>query len=336
MAGRRVLITGVGSHVGASLAARLESDPSYDYVGGVDTRAPRLELPSTERIDVDLRDPALVRLLPATQADTVVHNQIVRRPGPGMSPRTMHEINVIGTLQLLAACERTPTIRTIVIRGSAGVYGAEPHAPQFFTERMTSEVPPRTRFQRDVAEIETTFESYARRHPEVTCTMLRYQPAIGPSLDTQVTRYLSLPACPAYLGFDPRLQFVHERDAVDALAAAVARPVRGAVNVAASGTIGLTRMIRLAGKPRLPLAAPLFAPTVAAASRAGAPELSEDFQRLLRYGRAVDITRLTDEIGFTPRHSTLSAVEEWARARSRPRPLRPLIAAVAPGGARER
>ena len=71
--------------------------------------------------------------------------------------------------------------------------------------------PLRTRFQRDVAEIENYFETYARRHPDVTCTMLRYQPAIGPSLDTQVTRYLSQPVCPTYLGFDPRIQLVHER-----------------------------------------------------------------------------------------------------------------------------
>ena len=74
--------------------------------------------------------------------------------------------------------------------------------------------------------------------------MLRYQPAIGPSLATQVTRYLSQPACPTYLGFDPRIQLVHEDDALDALVAAIRRPVRGAVNVAASGTIGLARMIR--------------------------------------------------------------------------------------------
>ena len=78
-----------------------------------------------------------------------------------------------------------------MIRGSAGIYGAEPHAPQFFGEEMTRLFPLRTRFQRDVAEIENYFETYSRRHPEVTCTMLRYQPAIGPSLATQVTRYLS-------------------------------------------------------------------------------------------------------------------------------------------------
>ena len=103
---------------------------------------------------------------------------------------------------------------------------------------------------------------------------------------------------PTYLGFDPRLQLVHEEDALDALLAAVRRPVRGAVNVAGEGTIGLTRMLRLADKQSLPLAPPLFG--VASPPRAGwlAGDLSEDFRRLLRYGRAVDITRLIEEVGF--------------------------------------
>ena len=68
-----------------------------------------------------------------------------------------------------------------MIRGSAGIYGAEPAAPQFFTEDMSRLYPLRTRFQRDVGEIENLFETYRRRHPHVTCTMLRYQPSIGPA-----------------------------------------------------------------------------------------------------------------------------------------------------------
>ena len=189
----------------------------------------------------------------------------------------MHDINVIGSLQLLTACERSSTIQSIVIRGSAGIYGSEPHAPQFFNEEMARLYPLRTRFQRDVGEIENYFETFSRRHPQVTCTMLRYQPAIGPALDTQVTRYLSSPAAPTYLGYDPRLQLVHEEDGIDALVAAVRNPVRGAVNVAGPGTIGLTRLIRTAGRPALPIAAPLFGPVTDAMRRAGLPSLSEDF-----------------------------------------------------------
>jgi UDP-glucose 4-epimerase len=312
VSGRRVLITGVGSHVGSLLAAQLERDADVAYVAGLDTRRPKVPLEHAEFIDADIRDPEIGRMIPATEVDTIVHEQIVRQPGPGMSPRAMHDINVIGTLQLLAACERVPTLRTIVVRGSAGVYGAEPQAPQFFKEEMTRLFPLRTRFQRDVAEIENYFETYARRHERVDCTMLRYQPAIGPGMRTQITRYLSQPVCPTFMGFDPRIQLVHINDALEAIVAAVRNPVRGAVNVAGPGTIGLTRMIRLAGKHALPIAAPLFGAVTSTGQRLGLDTQSDDFQRLLRYGRGVDTRRLSDEVGYTPRHSTVEAVHSWA------------------------
>jgi UDP-glucose 4-epimerase len=315
VAGRRVLITGAGSHLGTLLAARLENDPEFEHVAGLDTRRPRRRLGQTEWIGVDIRDPQLSRIIPRLGVDTLVHNQIVRQPGPGMSARAMHDINVIGSLQLLAACEKARTLRTIVVRGSAGIYGAEPHAPQFFGEEMTRLFPLRTRFQRDVAEIENYFATFTRRHEGVTCTMLRYQPAIGPTVDTQITRYLSQAVCPTYLGFDPRLQLVHEEDALEALLAAVRNPVRGAVNVAGEGTIGLGRVIRLAGRPALPLAGPLFSPLTGAGRRIGLARFSDDFRRLLRYGRGVDTTRLLEEVGFHPRHSQPAAVKAWARAR---------------------
>jgi UDP-glucose 4-epimerase len=313
--GRRVLITGVGSYLGTLLATRLEREPEVEAVIGIDTRPPKTELERTELHDADIRDPEIARLIQAAAPDAVVHNKIVRQPGPGMSSRAMHDINVIGSLQLLAACERVTGIRSIVIRGSAGIYGAEPHAPQFLGEEMTRLFPLRTRFQRDVAEIENYFETFSRRRPQVTCTMLRYQPAIGPSLDTQVGRYLSQPACPTYLGFDPRIQLVHEHDALEALLAAIRNPVQGAVNVAGRGTIGLIRMIRLAGRRALPVAGPLFAPVTEAARRLGMSAYSDDFRRLLRYGRAADIRRLENEVGYEPRYSTVEAVQDWVARR---------------------
>jgi len=310
----RVVITGIASHWGSELARQLERDPFVDFIAGIDMTEPVGDFERTEFIEADIRNPVIARLIPPTGVDTIVHNQIVRQPGPGMSARAAHDINVIGSLQLLAACEKTESVRAIVIRGSAGIYGAEPGAPQFFTEDMARLYPLRSRFQRDVGEIENLFETYARRHPEVVCTMLRYQPAVGPALDTQVTRYLGPPVAPTYLGFDPRIQVVHEEDGLGALLAAVRTPVRGAVNVASPGTIGLTRMIRMAGRAPLPLASPVFGSVTNALTRAGLPSLSPDFRRLLRYGRAVDTTRLVEEVGFTPSYTTSSAMEEFADA----------------------
>jgi UDP-glucose 4-epimerase len=321
---RRVLITGVGSFLGTEIARRLETDPEIDYIAGLDERPPRARLERMDFIEADIRNPVIAKLIPQAEVDTVVHNKIVRRPGPGMSDRSAHDINVIGSLQLLAACEKAETLKAIVVRGSAGVYGSEPAAPQFFTEEMARRYPLRTRFQRDVAEIENYFDTFSRRHPQVVCTMLRYQPSIGPSLDSQITRYLSQPVVPTYLGFDPRLQFVHEQDAVDALVAAIKNPVRGPVNVAAPGTIGLTRLVRLAGKPTLPLVPGLFGTVTDAGRRFGMHSISADFRRLLRYGRGIDITRLVEEVGYTPRFSTVDAVEDYVRTQ-RGRRLIPVL-----------
>jgi UDP-glucose 4-epimerase len=306
-----VLITGVSTRLGTELARRLERDPTVEYIAGLDVKPPRARLERTDFIDADIRSPVIGKLIPQAQVDTVVHNQIVRQPGGAIAPRAMHDINVIGTLQLLAACEQSPSIRAVVVRGSAGIYGAEPAAPQFFTEEMARLYPLRTRFQRDIGEIENYFEGYARRHPDIACTMLRYQPSLGIGTDSQVTRYLSAALVPTYLGFDPRLQFVHEADGLEALLATIRNPVRGAVNVAAPGTIGLTKMLRMAGKVSVPVPAATFAMTLNAGQRIGMPRISPDFRRLLRFGRAVDIKRLVDEVGYSPRYSAEEAVGDY-------------------------
>ena len=147
--------------------------------------------------------------------------------------------------------------------------------------------------------------------------MLRYQPAIGPSTDSQVTRYLSLPVVPTFVGFDPRLQFIHQDDGIDALVASIKNPLRGAVNVAAPGTIGLTKMVRRAGKLSAPIAPPLFPAASTVGRRLGVfGSLSPDFRRLLRYGRAVDTRRLVEEVGFQPRFDAAAAVEDYLRAQT--------------------
>ena len=250
--------------------------------------------------------------------DTLVHEQIVRQPGPRMSSRAMHDVNVIGSLQLLAACEKSRTLETIVVRGSAGVYGAEPHAPQFFGEEMTRLFPLRTRFQRDVAEIENYFETYARRHERVTCTMLRYQPAIGPSLDTQISRYLSQPACPTFLGFDPRIQLVHEQRRPRRARGGGAQPRSGPGQRGRRGH-DRPRAHDPAGRPRRAARWPdrcsRRSPRPGAGS--GCPSTPTTSGACCATGAEWTRGRLVEEVGFRPRLSTVAAVEDWVKRRSR-------------------
>ena len=313
LSSRRVVITGIASHWGGELARRLERDPSIEYLAGIDARPPPLELERTDFIEADLRSAVLSRLLPPTRADTVVHCGILWYPEPGRPPRALHEINVIGTLQLLAACERTETLERVIVRGSAAIYGSEGPVPFMYTEDLARMVPLRTRFQRDISELEEYFSNFARRHPELVCCVLRFQPEIGADLDTPLVRYLTLPVVPVQLGFDPRLQLLHAEDATGAIEAAVRRPVRGAVNVAPDGAISLSRTLRLLRRPALPIPHPLFEPALRRlGQQLGAEALYGDGVRLLRYGRGVANRRLREEIGYAPRFDAVAAVRDFA------------------------
>lgn len=317
---RRVLITGVSGPLGARVAARLAADPSVEHVVGIDTRRP--PAPLADRItfvEADLRRGAdLARTLKLAAPHVVVHHDIVQFPEPGRDARTLHDLNVIGTLQLLAACDHLPGLRALVVRGSAAIYGSAPGAPAFFTEslaRQGLDGSGGTRFQRDVAELERLVEAFARRHPAVACTVLRLQPVIGAAVDTPIMRLFRAPVVPTFLGFDPRLQLLLDADAIGAIAAAVAVGVRGPVNVAGDGTVSLARSLRRLGKRALPIAAPLYAPTVAALARAGVvPPVDRDVVRYLRNGRGVDTTRMRRDLRFVPSHTTAEAIDAVAAA----------------------
>ena len=319
MAGRRVLITGVANPFGARLAHRLAADAGVARVVGVDTRPVDPEL--AERIDVlaaDLRSAELPALVRAAAVDTVVHNDIVQFPEPGRPRASLHDINVIGTLQLLTICDGLASLRAIVVRGSAAIYGSEPAAPAFFTEDDADRFPLRTRFQRDIGELERLVGAFARRHPAVACTVLRLQPVVGRDFDTPVNRLLRAPVVPTVLGYDPRVQVLDADDAVGALRRAVLHPVRGPVNVAADGVVSLSRALRHARRPALPIAAPLWGPLVGTARRAaGQPVLPDEIARYLRFGRGVDTTRMRSELRYRPKHSTLEALARAAEANPR-------------------
>jgi UDP-glucose 4-epimerase len=309
---RRILITGVANFWGVGLARALLADPEVEQVVGVDTRTPPRDVAEgITWIAADLRVQELRTAIRAAAVDAIVHTDIPQFPEPGRAARQLHDLTVMGTLQLLAAAGDLPTLRRLVVRGSASIYGSEAAAPAFLSEEMTLQ-PGATRFQRDLGEIEKLVDGLARRRRDVTCTVLRLQPVIGVRLDNPITRLLRAPVVPVMLGFDPRVQVLHEDDSIAVLHHALRHLVAGAVNVAGQGSISLNAAIRRMGRPAVPVPHPLFGTIAGAARRFGLPPLSEDTIRYLRYGRGVALERMTNALGFTPRYDTPGAIDAVA------------------------
>ena len=314
---RRVLITGAANPLGTDLARELLGDPQTELVVGIDTRTP--EIPPDDRfvhLEADLRAPDLGALLAPHRIDALVHNDLLQFPEPGRSARLLHDTNVVGTLGLFAAAEAQPELRAVVLRGTAAIYGSEPNAPAFFTEDMAERFPLRTRWQRDAAESEKLVTAFARRRPEVACTVLRFQPILGSRLDTPIMRLVSSPVIPTWMGFDPMVQVVHGDDAVEAMVVALRRGVRGPVNVAAEDRISLSRVLRRLGRTAIPLLPAAYNPVLGIAARMGLPRMDTDTARFLRYGRGVDVTRMREDLGFRPALSSIGAIELVAMARA--------------------
>ena len=315
MAGRRVLITGIATDLAGLFAQELERRDDVEYVVGIDVREPKAELDRTEFVRADIRNPLVARVITATDVDTVVHMSVVHAPGLAGGRTRMKEQNVIGTMQLLAACQKADGMRKVVLKSTTAVYGSDFGDPALFREEATPRTPPKSGYSKDAAEVEAYARSFGRRRRDATLTILRFANFVGPTLDSAMTRYFSLPVMPTVLGFDPRVQLCHEEDALAVLTSAVFDDKPGIFNVAGPGVLYLSQMIRIAG--RLPLRVPLPFVNLAAAAvrRARRVEFSPEQLRFLQFGRAGDITRLREVFGYEPKYSSRAAFEDFVARR---------------------
>jgi UDP-glucose 4-epimerase len=307
MTSTRILITGLSTYWGGRLAQALERDPAVEAIIGVDRGPPKVELQRTEFVRVHDSHSLIRRVVEAAEIDTIVDTRLVV-DSIVTSPRLAHENNVLGTLNVLAACggEGNP-VRKLVFKSSAHYYGAEQDDPSFFTEDMTRPHVAQTPIERDVVDAEGEVREFAEKHPHITVTVLRFVNGLGPGLRTSMSRLFGLPAVPAILGFDPRLQFIHEDDLAGCLEHAVRHDLPGVYNGAADGVLALSEVADLLGKPLLPALPPWGTSLAAAALRRADIRIAPEVLGLLRFGRGVD-NRKIKATGYRYRYTSREAV----------------------------
>jgi UDP-glucose 4-epimerase len=314
---RVVLVTGVSRWLGGALAAELARDPSVERVIGVDTVPPSQDvlrrLGRTEFVRADIRNPLIGKVIGAASVDTVVHMNISSTPAGSGGRTPMKELNVIGTMQLLAACQRAGSVRRLVLKSTSAVYGASPRDPAVFTEAMQARRVPSGGFARDSVDIEGYARSFARRRPDVDVAVLRFTNFIGPRIDSLLTGFFRMPVVPTALGYDARVQLLHEDDAVAVLVRAATGDFRGTVNVGGEGTLLLSQCIRRLGRVQVPVPTPALGSVGRLSRRFGLVDYSPEQMRFLNFGRVVDTTVLRTRFGYTPRYTTEAALADYAR-----------------------
>ncbi|WNI17129.1 NAD-dependent epimerase/dehydratase family protein [Actinacidiphila sp. ITFR-21] len=318
--GKVVLVTGAARRLGGRFVRRVQDEPEVGRVIAVDAVPPGHDLGDAEFVRADIRQPMIGKVLAQHSVDTVVHLDVSGTP-LGSGGRTQaKETNVIGTMQLLGACQKSPTVRRLVVKSTTSVYGSAPRDPAVFSETTPVKSLPSGGFAKDAVEVEGYVRGFARRRPDVAVAVLRFANILGPNADTPLAEYFGLPVLPTVFGYDPRLQFVHEDDVNDVLVAAATEPRRGTYNngtfnIAGDGVLLLSQSARRLGKPTVPVLLPAVTWVGRLLRASGVTDFSTEQIRLLTHGRVVDTRQMRETLGFVPAYSTAETFYDFARSR---------------------
>jgi len=306
----RVLVTGADTFWGGRMVQALEADSSMDMILGMGAHAPSVPFERAEFVRADQNYSILNRIVKATQVDTILHTFMVTN-SVGLSHRAMHEINVIGTMNLLAAAGASgSSVRHVVVKSSTLVYGSTARDPSTFHESTPRGGPARHSVERALLEAEGLVRDFSEDNPGTLVSVLRFTNVLGPHLSTAISRNLSRPFCPSIFGFDPLLQFVEEDDVVRALLHVTRGKIPGLYNVAGDGRLPWSEVASICGTHLIPLS-PYSPLKIRPLSRLF--ELPPELEDLLRYGRGVDTRRLS-ATGFEFRATSVGAVYSFIRA----------------------
>lgn len=315
-----VLVTGACRFLGGYLTARLVQNPAIEHVIAVDAIAPSKDLlrrmGRAEFVRADIRNPFIAKVIRNGDVDTVVHAAAASYAPRSGGRATLKELNVMGAIQLFAACQKAPSVRRVILKSTSEVYGSSSRDPVLFTEDGGARRAPAGGFARDSIDIEGYARGLARRRPDIAVTILRLANMIGPAMDTALSRYLAGPVVPSVLGRDARLQLLHEQDALGALERATVAGRAGTFNIGGSGIIMMSQAIRRSGRVALPVPLSALAAVDSLLRRATSyTELDREQLKYLSYGRVMDTARMRNDLGYNPKWTTAEAFDDYVRGR---------------------
>ena len=320
-----VLVTGASRFFGGNVVAALAADPAVERIIAVDARMPSRELSHrmgrAEFVRADIRNPLIRKVVDGNEVDTVIHPAVLSRPPAGGGRAAMKDFNVLGAMQLLAVCQKAPSVQRVVVRSSSAVYGCGPKDPAKFTEEMSARTPPRGWFARDMIEMEGYVRGLARRRPDIATAILRFPPIVGSRLAGRGVQYSRSPVTPTILGRDPSMQLLHEEDSIAALVHAALGAPGGTFNVAGDGALAMSQAIRRAGRVEAPIPFALFRTVGRSLMGPVMREFLSEQIDYFHFGCGLDTTRMRAELGFSPRWTTVQAFDDFVGGAA----LRPVI-----------
>jgi UDP-glucose 4-epimerase len=309
----RYLITGGAGYIGSRLVDLLSRREDTERIVICDLAPPAVYKPKTQFERVDVRDRDAVRAtLERAGADALIHLAFIFNPSH--DEEFMYDVDVNGAHNVLEAAAAAG-IGQVLVASSATAYGAFPDNPVPLTENDPVRGVPGFPYARHKTESDRLCQLWAAAHADRVMTIVRPCVVFGPNVDNFVVRlWTKAPFSPDAGQLDNPIQFVHEDDVVEAMAALLLGRHAGAFNVAGDGLMTLRDCDEIIGTPirRMPLRAYRALARIMWAARVSeAPPGQIEFAL---YPWVVSNEKLKRTAGWSPRYTSRETFEITMRA----------------------
>ncbi len=312
--GRRVLITGLDTFWGGRMAQALENEPDVEMILGLGANEPRVPLERTEFVRSDQKYSILNRIVRATQVDTIVHT-FLETNSVNVPSRALHEINVIGTLNLLAAAGTAgSSVRQVVVKSSTHVYGAAETDPAWFREE---DQPHRPGPDPGGALAASRWRRWSGTSPRTTptwwCRSCGSPTCSAPTSSPRSATTCADGCCPASPASTPWSSSSRRTTWSGPSSTSPATASPGCSTWPGRASCRGARWPPSAGPSCCPCPRSGPGPSWPRSAGSGSVQFPPEMEGLVRYGRGVDTTKLI-AAGFEYRYTSAGAVESFARA----------------------
>lgn len=299
----RVLVAGVAGKLGRKTALRLR-DEGHE-VAGIDRRPWRDPPEGLEVHEVDVRKRPAEDVFRRFRPEAVVH--LATMAQLSLETEAQMRENLGSTRAVFDACHRHDVSRVIFV-GRHTFYGAAPDAPLYHTEDEPPLEVASFPALADLVAADLYAGSAFWRFPTMNTAVLRLCYTLGPSRRGTLAALLAGRFVPAVLGFDPLFQLIHEDDATSAIAAAVAKKIRGVFNVAGPPPLPMSVIARVAERTLVPIPEPFLRTLL---GRFGFTPLPPEAVSHLKYSVVVDDRAFRQATGFRPERDADRAIEDY-------------------------
>jgi UDP-glucose 4-epimerase len=302
---KRVAITGISGYIGGRLTSRLMEMDDVEGIIGIDIKQPQYNSPRLKFYCQDISK-SLSEIFADNKVDTAINLAFVVKPTH--DKKTAKQTDIGGISNFLDAC-RQAQVKHILYLSSHTVYGAHPDNSLYLKEDSPLRPLPGFQYSRDKAEAERIMNKFAISHKDVSITILRSCPVIGPNAAKSVVTSMFKTVMIRVAGYDPPMQFVHEDDLVEIITCFLGQPRPGVFNISGEGEIRYSEIARLRGKRSLALPEKLLRFIMGLSwmlhLQGESPVSGLEF---IKYPPIVSTDKIKSELGFHFRYSSRDAL----------------------------